>query len=584
MSATIWTKIKNSIASFEFENAEKTRTAKILYAIIIFIILGNVFTLIAANVISSGPTDNTSLYIASAGVILIFLILLILTRHGYISFSSWALVASSFVGLHYILWNGDGLHDLTILAYSLIIALGGLLLGKRAIIVSTILAFASMLGLAYGEANGQIIPSFSNYDYLYLVRYSAPLFLTSFVLYITIQVLFQSRNQAQSNELIAIQKNRELEEIKVNLELLVAERTTELEESTQQLQKRAGQFEAIAQLARAISSIQEMEKLLPRITQMISQQFDFYHVGLFLLDESKQYAVLSAANSEGGQHMLARKHRLGVGQTGIVGYVTSTGNPRIALDTGADPVFFDNPDLPDTRSEMALPLRVGKTIVGALDVQSTEPNAFTEDDVEVLSILADVVSVAIENARLFEESQRVLREVQTSLSTSVLEAWHQIAKKRETVGYELSGASIRPLEIPRKSDEIRKAKKTGQISLGSDGKKKSNSTVAVPIKLRNRVIGTINISLPENREWDPDEVDISQALADRVGVAVESATLLEESRRRAAMESMIGDISSKISASSEVERIMQVAVEELQKALGASEVSLKLSKEESVVE
>jgi GAF domain-containing protein len=580
----MWIKIKNFIASPNFEDAEKTRTAKILSAIIAFIILGNVFTLIAANVISSGPTDNTSLYVASTGIILIFLVLLGMTRLGYVSFSSWALLASSFIGLHYILWNGDGLHDLTILAYSMIIALGGLLLGKRAIIVSTILAFASMLGLAYGEASGQIIPSFANYDYLYLIRYSAPLFLTAFVLYITIHVLFQSRNQAQLNEQTAIQKNRELEEIKVNLELLVAERTAELEESSQQLQKRAGQFESIAQLARTISSIQELEKLLPKIAQMISQQFDFYHVGLFLLDESSQYAVLSAANSEGGQRMLARKHRLGVGQTGIVGYVTSTGNPRIALDTGADTVFFDNPDLPETRSEMALPLRVGKTIVGALDVQSTEPNAFAEDDVEVLSILADVVSVAIENARLFEESQRVLKEAQTTLSKSVLEAWHQIAKKREMVGYELSGTSIRPLENPLKSVEIRKAKKTGLISPGSDEKKNKHAALAVPIKLRDQVIGTMNISLPEDREWDSDEVDIAQALAERVGVAVENATLLEESRRRATMESMIGDISNKISTSTEVERIMKVAAGELRLALGASEVSVRLSKEESLSE
>jgi GAF domain-containing protein len=282
--------------------------------------------------------------------------------------------------------------------------------------------------------------------------------------------------------------------------------------------------------------------------------------------------------------MLARKHRLGVGQTGIVGYVTSTGNPRIALDTGADTVFFDNPDLPETRSEMALPLRVGKTIVGALDVQSTEPNAFAEDDVEVLSILADVVSVAIENARLFEESQRVLKEAQTTLSKSVLEAWHQIAKKREMVGYELSGTSIRPLENPLKSVEIRKAKKTGLISPGSDEKKNKHAALAVPIKLRDQVIGTMNISLPEDREWDSDEVDIAQALAERVGVAVENATLLEESRRRATMESMIGDISNKISTSTEVERIMKVAAGELRQALGASEVSLRLSKEETLSE
>ena len=362
-----------------------------------------------------------------------------------------------------------------------------------------------------------------------------------------------------------------------SLEQRVEERTTELAESAGQLRKRAAQFETIAQLARTTNTIQDPETLLHKITQLVSVSFGFYHVGLFLLDESRQYAVLSAANSEGGERMLARKHRLKVGSQGIVGYVTSTGNPRIALDTGTDAVFFDNPDLPDTRSEMALPLRVGKSIVGALDVQSTEPNAFAEEDVEVLSILADVVSVAIENARLFEESQRVLTEAQTVFSESTLEAWQKIITKRETIGYALSGTSIRPLEKPLKSAEIRKAIETGKVSVATIGKDRKTAALAVPIKLREQVIGTMNIDLPEAREWDPDEIDIAQALAERVGVAVENATLLEESRRRAARESMIGNISAKISASAEVEHIMQVAVGELRQALGASEVSFRLT-------
>jgi GAF domain-containing protein/HAMP domain-containing protein len=351
----------------------------------------------------------------------------------------------------------------------------------------------------------------------------------------------------------------QLQETLQGLETRVAERTAELEESSQKLQVRADQFEAIAQLARTITSIQDLETLLPRITKLVSQQFGFYHVGLFLLDESRQYAVLSAANSEGGQRMLARKHRLGVGQTGIVGYVTSTGNPRIALDTGTDAVYFDNPDLPDTRSEMALPLRVGKVIIGALDVQSTKPNAFSEDDVEVLSILADEVSVAIENARLFEESQRVLADAQSAFGEFTRAAWQQMIARHKVVRYELSGTSIRSLKEPATNN---------------------GSSMTIPIKLRDRVVGTMNISQPENEELDPDEVDIINALAQRVSIAIENATLLEETRRRATRESMVSDISAKLSASAEIEHIMQIAVSELRQALGASEVSLKIGNED----
>lgn len=351
----------------------------------------------------------------------------------------------------------------------------------------------------------------------------------------------------------------QLRETLVGLEVRVAERTAELEKSTHQLQKRAEQFEAVAQVARVITSIQNLDILLPRITQLVSQQFGFYHVGLFLLDESRQYAVLSAANSEGGQRMLARKHRLGVGQTGIVGYVTSTGMPRIALDTGMDAVYFDNPDLPETRSEMALPLRVSKTVVGALDVQSTEPNAFSDEDVEVLTILADEISVAIENSRLFEESQRVLADAQSAFGQFTQATWQKMVAKRKVIGYELSGASLRPLDKPAQFKDL---------------------SFTVPIKLRNRTIGSINISLPDKKGLGPDEIDITQALAQRIGIAVENAALLESSQRTAAKEQVIGEITGKIGSSINLRNVLQTAVEELGRNIPGSEVMIELKSQQ----
>src|SRR5690606_15491511 len=187
------------------------------------------------------------------------------------------------------------------------------------------------------------------------------------------------------------------------LEEKVSERTKELEIISQNNAKRASQFESIARISRIISSTQTIEKLLPQIVENISQEFDFYHVGIFLLDVHKEFAVLAAANSDGGRRMLERNHRLKVGETGIVGFVTQSGQPRIALDVGSDAVFFNNPDLPNTRSEIALPLRVETDIIGALDVQSTETNAFSEEDVNILSLLADQVSIAIQNARSYQQ-------------------------------------------------------------------------------------------------------------------------------------------------------------------------------------
>jgi putative methionine-R-sulfoxide reductase with GAF domain/HAMP domain-containing protein len=185
----------------------------------------------------------------------------------------------------------------------------------------------------------------------------------------------------------------ELEQWGHQLEFMVEERTAELADASKQMRRRATQLEASAEVARAIASVRDRDVLLSQVAELISERFGWYHVGIFLLDQSGEYAVLQAANSQGGQRMLQRGHRLKVGEMGIVGYVTQTGQPRIALDVGRDAIFFDNPELPATRSEMALPLEVGGRIIGALDVQSREATAYDEEDVALLRILADQVAM-----------------------------------------------------------------------------------------------------------------------------------------------------------------------------------------------
>jgi len=174
----------------------------------------------------------------------------------------------------------------------------------------------------------------------------------------------------------------QLEDLVGSLEQRVAERTHDLE-------RRAVQMDAAAQVAREAAAIRDVGQLLDATSRLISDRFGFYHAGIFLLDEVREYAVLRAASSIGGRRMLARRHKLKVGEVGIVGHAAGRGEPRIALDVGEDAVFFDNPDLPRTRSEMALPLKVRGQVIGVLDVQSTEEAAFSEDDVAILQTMAD---------------------------------------------------------------------------------------------------------------------------------------------------------------------------------------------------
>jgi GAF domain-containing protein/HAMP domain-containing protein len=372
-----------------------------------------------------------------------------------------------------------------------------------------------------------------------------------------------------------------------DLETQVNERTAELTSRGQELEslaaqeeRRASQLQAIAQVSTIINAVQNTEELLPRITQVISEQFEYYHVGIFLLNEDGRWAVLNAANSEGGQKMLARNHRLRVGGAGIVGYVTGSGLPRIALDVGDDAYFFDNPDLPDTRSEMAVPLRLGKNIIGALDVQSQKAGAFSQSDVELLSVLADQVSVALENARAYEQTKKALAESQNIYRQYIKTQWREFARDEHKFGYKYSLTKIESLDKPQETPELLEAQKTGDVKILRD----EDSRVGVPIKLRGEVIGVLGLKSQPDREWSEDEMDIIRAVAERVAIAVENARLVTQTQRKAAREETIGQITSKISASVNMRNIMQTTAEELGRALPGSEIVIQLRGQEPPIE
>lgn len=175
------------------------------------------------------------------------------------------------------------------------------------------------------------------------------------------------------------------------------------------VEARTQQLEAAAEVGRAATSILSTDELLTRTVDLIRDRFGYYHVSIFLLDEDHQWAVLQEATGEAGAQLKARGHRLAVGSNSLIGWVTANRRPRIALDVASDEVHFRNELLPDTRSEAALPLRVGERLIGALDVQSRTLNAFNQGDIDVLQVLADQIAIALENGRLFARQERAAR-------------------------------------------------------------------------------------------------------------------------------------------------------------------------------
>jgi GAF domain-containing protein len=345
-----------------------------------------------------------------------------------------------------------------------------------------------------------------------------------------------------------------------SLESRVLERTIALE-------KRANQLQAAAAVGHAVARIRNLDELLKQVTHLISNRFGYYHTGIFLLDERREYALLQAANSPGGQRMLLRRHKLKVGEEGIVGRVTASGESHIALDVGKDAIYFDNPDMPETRSEMALPLISGDEILGALDIQSKEPSAFIEEDTEVLQVLADQVAVAIQNARLFQENQEAIESLREAYGEITATAWRERLAVSDEVGY-LSLRSDTEHVIPAGREwtpENLRALKSGEITLDASG-----TGVAIPIRVRGSVIGVVRLSKPEGAEgWTKAEISMMQTLSEQLAAALDAARLFEETQRKAERERLAGEITARMRASNDPEEILQTAVQELRRALGA---------------
>ena len=370
--------------------------------------------------------------------------------------------------------------------------------------------------------------------------------------------------------------NRELEDFTSNLEQRVNERTVQLEDANQQLSQRAARLQAITQLSEAIAQLQELNELFPSTTQLISENFGFYHVGIFLIDSGREHAILQAANSEGGQKMLARSHRLKLG-VGVVGYAAQSGEPRIALDVGADAVFFDNPDLPTTRSEVALPLKSQGETIGVLDVQSTVPGAFSNDDLQVLTTLANQVSIAIDNARLLTETRASLTQVQEVYNEFTRAEWSRVSSLSEQPGFRYHAGRIEMLEKELRTPEVVSAVENALVATNQANKsKEKRGAVAVPVILRGEVIGILHVeSNDASKDWQDDEITLVQAVAERAAFAMENARLFQDARRRAAKEQLISEASAKIGSAFNLENILQTTAEELERVLGGSEVLIQ---------
>jgi GAF domain-containing protein len=342
------------------------------------------------------------------------------------------------------------------------------------------------------------------------------------------------------------------------------------------------------QIAQRISRRQDLADVLNTTVDQIRDSYpDLYHVQIFLIDESRTVARLAASTGDVGRLLLRREHSLNVGSQSVIGRVTATGEAFVARAGASNTVHRRNEFLPDTMAEAAFPLRIGDQIIGALDLQSKTADAFHETDLPIYQSLADNIAVAIDNTRLVEQTAHRLLENQ-----QLVEQMRDAVEQVERLNQQLTTKAWSEYLLGRESDlaftfdaerdaaqpgsewtpELAKAVRQNAVVQKHEGEQ---SIIAIPVQVRGQPIGALEFEI-ESGALTPEDIELVQTVAERFGLAVESARLYDESQRVARREAMLNEIGGRLQSSNNVDAVLSEAARSLQSTLGAQRVAIRL--------
>ena len=356
-----------------------------------------------------------------------------------------------------------------------------------------------------------------------------------------------------------------LEKMRSNLQRLYQDLETQVEN----LERRARYQEATAEVARDATSASDVNELISRAITLIDERFDFYRQCIFLLNPDDDWVVLAAASGVGVQPILESGNRLRIGQEGIVGHVSQTGQFYVAQNVHEDLIFVHDAGSTDIQSELALPLRTRGEMIGVLSVQSEELDAFHDEDIAVLETLADLIAIAISNSRLLQQAHENLETINRAYGELSRETWNEMLRAQTNIGYYSDESGVTPLS------EL-------AINPGTDD---DLPTLDIPISVRGHIIGTIRAHKTESgEEWTEEESNLMKSMAEQLNLALESARLLEDTQRRAIQEQLTAEVTSRMRETLDIDTILQTAAREMRRALNLSEVEVRMGNKASLDE
>ncbi len=361
-----------------------------------------------------------------------------------------------------------------------------------------------------------------------------------------------------------------LENALLETEKQIADNLNTIRDERNNLEKkvieRTQQLHRVNELGRIITTILDPDDLLTRAAHLISDEFECYYTAIYLTDANGQWAELKAATGEAGRVLLENKHHADVNGSGPVGTAIRTKQVCIVSDAAAEPVRTenpaqpftrfswhgisistqftrtDNPLLPNTRSQITLPLIIGERVIGALEMHSLKENTFSQQDADTYQNMANQVAIALENSRLFNEAQQSIREMSATQQQYLHGAWQSLTEEQNF-----------------------------EYTLGND--ELPGQSIEVPLSLRDQIIGQINLSA---EDWSPEQKSLIEAIASQAALALENARLVEESQSVATRERLVNEVTAKIWSARTMDSILQTTVRELGRSLEAAEVNIEL--------
>jgi PAS domain S-box-containing protein len=397
--------------------------------------------------------------------------------------------------------------------------------------------------------------------------------------------------------------------------LTIRRDVTELKQAQELAQHRANQVTLAAEIARDATGTLDIPSLLHNSVQLIRQRFGFYHAAIFLVDPGEEYIVLRESAGLAGRQVLTTGYRLAIGSRSIIGQAAGTGYPLIVSDVTKDEIYLADPLLPDTRSELAIPLKIEERVLGVLDVQSTQKNAFQPDDISVLQILADQLAVAVSNADLFTKTQellnkhRLLRQISISASSSTnlemalfnvvsgLLSAHVSEQIAILLSDEEQRLQVRASAGYASTHELENQIMSGHSTAGEAAREKlairvddrqadprylsvdnhTRSELAIPILFGDRLTGVLFLESPETAAFDENDQEILGALGSTLGGVIENIRLVNRVQQQVLRERQLFEITNKIRHSVNLETILETSTAEISRLLGARRVSIQIT-------